>query len=108
MWRVLDVVGLCCVVAALSYHVVSGGPLDTMMMVAVWGLAMWGLRIWNRQVSDRRAILDMVVIAIPASILAVVAPITSTVSAVATSVVCARIAVPYVISGIKATHRMRV
>lgn len=107
MRRILDhflVVGM---VGILLYHIVSGWTLDWIVGIAMWGIAMCGLRVWKRHYSDRRSILDMAVIAIPALLFVAVVWLESITPALLVAVMaCVRLAIPYTVRGVGAIKRV--
>ena len=97
---------------ALLYHVVGGWPLDWVVGVAVWGIAMGGLGLQKIHTSDRRAMLDMVMIATPTSLFAVVTSALAAVSLIlvtpallAAIVSCVMVAAQYITDGVQAARR---
>lgn len=107
MRHVLDyflVGGMACI---LLLHIVLGWPLDWIVGVAAWGIAMCGLRVWERHGSDRRAILDMAVIAMPALLFVGVVWLESMTPALLVAVMaCVRLAIPYTKRGVGAMRRV--
>lgn len=108
MWRILNNVFVGGMAGALLFHVALSWPLDSVTGIAAWGVAMCGLRVWERRSSDRRAVLDMAVVAVPALLFAAVA-VSGTISVTPALLVaaasCARLAVPYAMRGAGAARR---
>ena len=113
--RVLDLAWQCGAGGALLYHIVTGWPLDWMVGVAVWGIAVCGLRLWNIPGTDRRAVLDLAVVAIPSMVLVTAALVLAAANMVpltpallAASMSCSRLAAPYAVNGAQAVRRISV
>ena len=91
----------------LLYHIVSGWTLDWVVGIAIWGIAMCGLHVWKRHCSDRRAILDLAVIGIPALLFVAVVWLESITPALLVAVMaCVRLAIPYAVRGAGAIKRV--
>lgn len=108
MWRAVDTVFVSGMAGALLLHVALGWSLDTVAGIAAWGVTMCGLRVWERRNSDRRALLDMAVVAVPALLFAAVAvsgTILVTPALLVAVAACVRLSVPYAASGMAAARR---
>lgn len=104
---------LCGSAGVLAYHIAAGWEIDWVVGVAVWGIAMGGLHIWSVHGSDRRAVLDMIVVAGPAaffvgmvSALAIVNMIPATPALAAAIMSCIMVVVPYTTNGARAVRRL--
>ena len=114
MWMVwFDKIFVCCMTGMLLFHVI-GWQLGWIVGIAVWGVAMCGLRIWRMPGSDRRSILDMAAIAVPALLFAgvsaavsvTVMPESMTPALLVSIMTCGRLSIPYMLHGIEAMRRL--
>ncbi len=113
MRHILDYVLLLGSAGAILYHVVAGYQTDMMLLISVWGMAICGLHVWRNDGADRRKILDMAVVSVPALLLAVVLPVAAITDVIQITpalftgvVLCSRLGVPYALNGIHATQRV--